>query len=139
MLIEGHVSYLINGEIKEETIKIDTTEQNAGISEDIADVVSFALFGKTVFRDIPREDKGIPLIILRVSCGDNEALVVRQPEYIQVTHFGSKRLSKEVFEIQDKDDPENAEAPSLSAEEYFKRLDKYMDMTYDDFRAFCRS
>ena len=60
---------------------------------------------------------------------------LRQPEYIHVTYFGTKRLSKEVFEIRDKDDPEDTETPSLSAEEYFKRLYKYMDMTYDDFKT----
>ena len=135
MFIEGHVSYLINGEPKEERIRINTAEKSVEISEDIADAVSFALFGKTVFRDIPREDKGIPYIVLRVSCGDSEAFVVRQPEYINVTHFGSKSLNKEVFGIRDKDNPENAEAPSLSAEEYFKRLDNYMDMTYDEFET----
>ena len=74
MLIEGYVRYIINGEIEREEIRIDTSEKSAGISEDIADVVSFALFGKTVFRDIPREDKGIPYIVLSVSCGDNEAI-----------------------------------------------------------------
>ena len=136
MIIEEHVVYNKNGETNDKTIRIDTSLKGAEISEDIADAVSFALFGKTVFRDIVREDTGVLFITLRISNCDKEAYVVRQPEYVQVTHFGSKTLNKEVFGINDKSDSENTETPYLSAEEYFKQLDKYIDMKCDDFKAF---
>ena len=135
MIIEGHVVYNKNGEINDMTMRIDTSLKGAEISEDIADAVSFALFGKTVFRDIVREDTGVPLISLIINCNGNEIIVQREPTYIRETHFGSRYTSDELFSLHIND----TDYDTLPKEKYYELLNGIIDMSYDEFVAIAKA
>ena len=135
MIIEGHIVYNKNGVINDKTIRIDTSLQSSEISEDIADAVSFALFGKTVFRDIVREVTGVPFISLIIDCNGNETIVQREPAYSRETHFGNRYTSEELFSLHIND----TDYDKLSKEKYYELLNGVIDMSYDEFAAFAKA
>ena len=135
MHIKGTVEYNKQGAVTDEKFEIDTNKKETGISKGAYDAISFALFGKTVFHDIIEPEKGVPLIILEITCKEKAAYVVRQPEYIKETHFGKKYLNKELFSLKIGD----VEYKSLSDEKYHDLLKECIDMSFDDFSAYCRS
>ena len=134
MIINGTVEYNNNGELTEKKICIDTGSKTIENDEYIYDAVSFALYGKTIYHNIVSSDTGVPLIILRVECKGKSAYLVRQPQYYRETHFGTRYLSKEVFSIK----TETEEHDALSSEAYYKLLDKYIDMSFDEFSDYTR-
>ena len=64
MKIEGTLEYNNNGTITKETFLIDTASPSSDITRDQYDAVAYALFGKTIFQDIIKVEKGVPSIIL---------------------------------------------------------------------------
>ena len=128
MIIKGIINYNNNGVLTDKTVEIDTDKQYQDISEDVCDAVSFALYGKTIYRDIINTDTGVPTIILSVECGGKTVYIVRQPQYIRETNFGTRYLSKEVLSL--KTDQEEYE--SLSEDKYYKLINKYINISYDE-------
>ena len=135
MKIKGIVEYNNNGIIMDEKFDIDTTVAAFAMSDAVADAISFALFGKTVYQPIVRAEKGVPLIVMEIIGERDSITIVRQPQYMRETAFGSRYLSKEVFSIK----TEKEEYPELSSEKYFTLLSGYIDLSYDEFSAYCRS
>lgn len=129
MIIKGVIQYNNNGKLTDKEVYIDTTIINAQIDLDVCDAVAFALYGKTVYKDIVREDIGVPFIVLDVSSGDKNVHVVRQPEYDRVTHFGTKYLAKELFALK----TEKEEYDSLSSEHYYALISDYVDVSFEEF------
>ena len=134
MIIEGMIQYNNNGELTEKKICVDTGSKTIENDEYIYDAVSFALYGKTIYHNIVSSDTGVPLITLRVECKGKSAYLVRQPQYYRETYFGTRYLSKEVFSIK----TETEEHEALSSEAYYKLLDKYIDMSFNEFSDYTR-
>lgn len=135
MLITGTLYYNDDGFRYEKAIEgFDTSKKADAVNQDMADAIAFALYGKTVFEDIVREGKPVPLIDLNIDCGGKKTRVVRQPRYVQEQSFGGGRPSPEQFNIQ-------ADTPKLQtvqADEFFKRVKECIDMSFDEFAAYCK-
>ena len=129
MKIKGLIDYESGSEVKVSM----STEEKCGQEweEDVFDAVSYALFGKTIFHEIINSKKGPPLIILTIESKGKEVYIVRKPQYLRVTHFGSKYLTKDICSIK----TEEEEFDSLNPEEYYKMLEPFLDISYDDFAA----
>ena len=134
MLIKGIVEYNNNGAVSEEKINMDTTALRVAESKDLLDAVAFALYGKTVFQEIVRAGKGVPLISMEINDNGKTFYVVRQPEYLRETAFGNRYLTKELFSLK----TEDAEYESLSAEKYFAMLKDLISLAYEDLISLCR-
>ncbi len=119
----------------EEKASIDTSKKPSGISEEVCDAVAFALFGKTIFRDILDNKKGPPFILLTVDCKGKTVNLVRKPKYMRETGLGTQYLTKELFSLK----TDNDDYPSLSAARYYELLKDHIDMTFDDFSEYCRT
>lgn len=132
MKIDAFIEWDWNG--SQEEASIDTSEKCSGISADVYDAISFALFGKTLFRDVVDPEKGPPFIFLTITCKGKNVCVARKPQYMRETAFGSRYLTEELFSL--KTDEEDY--PSLSADRYYELLKDHIDMTFDDFSAYCR-
>lgn len=134
MLINGSIEYNNNGVRAEKEVYIDTSQFTSELDHDICDAVAFALFGKTIFREIVQSDKGVPLIILNIKNKEKMAHVVRQPEFLRKTELGSTYLAKELFSIK----IENVEYDSLEEKRYYELLSDYVDISYDEFSKNCK-
>ena len=134
MFIKGIVEYNDNGAVSEEKIDMDTTMLRVGENKDLLDAVAFALYGKTIFKEIVREGKGVPLICLEIKDKGKTFYVVRKPEYIRKTAFGNKYLTKEMFSLK----TEDAEYESLSDEKYYTLLKELISLSYEDFVSLCQ-
>ena len=134
MLIFGTIEYNNNGNISEERLKIDTANTDSSVSKDVYDAVAFALYGKTVFQEIVRLDKGVPMIALQITRNGKSVRIVRQPQYIRETALGSTYLTKGLFSLA----TEEMQYDSLSAEKYYEMIKDYIDMSYEDFSKYCK-
>ena len=134
MLIFGTIEYNNNGNISEERLKIDTANTDSSVSKDVYDAVAFALYGKTVFQEIVRPEKGVPMIALQITCNGESVRIVRQPQYIRETALGSTYLTKGLFSLA----TEEMQYDSLSAEKYYEMIKDYIDMSYEDFSKYCK-
>lgn len=133
MLIKGTLYY--KGVVTvEDKFEFDTANKGAAVDPDVADSVAFALYGKTVFNDVTKLSKGVPLIDLEIACGDKKTRVVRQPRYVAMEHWGAGRPSPEQFNIQDG----TPKLQTLTGDEFFKRLKDCIDMDHEEFAAFCK-
>ena len=129
MIIKGMISYE-DGSVVKVTLN---SEGNFGEELDTKtrDAVSYALFGKTAFHDIIDLKKGPPLIIFSIESKGKEICIVRKPQYLRETPFGSRYLEKDICSIK----TEAEEYNSLNPEEYYKMLEPFLDISYDDFTA----
>ena len=134
MLIYGTIEYNNNGSITEEKLKIDTANTDSSVSKDVYDAVAFALYGKTVFQEIVRLEKGVPMIALQITCNGKSVRIVRQPQYVRETALGSTYLTKELFSLA----TEETQFDSLSAEKYYEIIKAYIDMAYEDYAKYCK-
>ncbi len=131
MIIEGFVDYGHRGVDDDKLIDIDTS-MPPQLDNDAADAVSFALFGKTVFRDISQQKTGVPTVALKLLCDDAAVFLIRRPPCALQTENGVCR-HEELFSATT---CRNGEIPDLSPEEYYDLLDKHFKMTYEDFVAY---
>lgn len=131
MKIEGIIEYNNNGAISNIDVNVDTSTSLSKVDKNVLDAISFALYGKTIFNDVINE-KGVPLIALNIK--DKGVYVVRQPEYLRETHFGTKYLRKDVYSLR----TDNEEYESLTEEKYYSLLNNYVDISYDEFVAKCK-
>ena len=133
MIIKGTLYYKGIITVEEKFEGFDTSKKGE-VNPDVADSIAFALYGKTVFNDITKLSKGVPLIDLEIACGDKKTRVVRQPRYVAMESYGAGRPSPEQWNIQDG----TPKLQTLTADEYFKRVKDCIDMDYDAFAAFCK-
>ena len=134
MLIVGTIEYNNNGNISEEKLRIDTANSDSSVSKDVYDAVAFALYGKTVFEEIVRPEKGVPMIALQITCNGKSVRIVRQPHYVREAALGSAYLTEELFSLA----TEEMQYDSLSAEKYYEMIKDYIDMSYEDFAKYCK-
>ena len=134
MLIKGTIEYNKNGYLSEENINIDTTKKNSDVSRDVYDAVAFALYGKTIFQEIVRPERGVPLISLHITSNGKSAMIGRQPQYVKETALGSIYLTKELFSLA----TEETQFDSLTAEKYYEIIKAYIDMSYEEFSKYCK-
>ena len=133
MIIKGTLYYKGIITVEDKFDGFDTSKKGE-INPDVADSIAFALYGKTVFNDITKLSKGVPLIDLEIECGGKKTRVVRQPRYVAMESYGAGRPSPEQWNIQDG----TPKLQTLNADEYFKRVKDCIDMDYDAFAAFCK-
>ena len=131
MIIDGFVDYGRRGTDDDKLIDIDTSRPPQ-LDNDAADAVSFALFGKTVFRDIFQQEAGIPTVALSLFCEDVTVFLVRRPPCTRQKENGVCR-HEELFSATTCG---NGEIPDLSPEEHYDLLNKHFKMTYEDFVAY---
>ena len=134
MIIKGTLYYKDVITIEDKFEGFDTSKKDADLDHDVADSIAFALYGKTVFTEITKLSKGVPLIDLEIECGGKKTRVVRQPRYVAMESYGAGRPSPEQWNIQDG----TPKLQTLNADEYFKRVKDCIDMDYDAFAAFCK-
>ena len=134
MKIDGIIEYNKNGVLSEEKVHIDAIKSLSNIDEDICDAVAFALFGKTVFNEIIRPEKGIPRIFLNIECAGKVVMLVRQPGYVGETELGTKTLVHELFSLS----TDEKKYPTLSAEKYFKEIGRFIDLSFVEFANQCK-
>ena len=134
MIITGTIEYNNNGSLSEKKVNIDTAKKNSNVSRDVYDAVAFALYGKTVFQEIVRPEKGVPMIALQITRNGKSVRIVRQPQYIRETALGSTYLTKGLFSLA----TEEMQYDSLSAEKYYEMIKDYIDMSYEDFSKYCK-
>jgi len=137
VLISGTIEYTkTTGETYEKKVQINTDEICNEKNNDILDAVAFALYGKTIFKEIVRLEPGLPFIVLTINSKNGTAVVGRKPEHYRVTHFGTEYNAKEYFSLTVNGIDYNED---LSAEQYYQLLNEYLDLSYDEFVAYCRS
>ncbi len=93
MIIKGFIMYDCIEGLPEKDVSIDTSKRIAACDRDVCDDVSFAMFGKTVFNDLLRKEKGVPEISLTIECKGNTVHIFRKPQYLRVTYFGTEYLT----------------------------------------------
>ena len=135
MIIKGLVEYNNNGALTEKRFEFDTTSKSAKPDYDICDAIAFTVYGKTIYQNIINPDLGVPFISINLECNGKIANVVRQPEYLRRTAFGTTYLTKEIFSIE----TENTEYNSLSCEKYYELLKEYVDISFDEFVSIFKS
>lgn len=113
----------------------DTAAKAESVDKDVADAIAFALYGKTVFEDITAPGRLVPLIDLNIECCGKKTRIVRQPRYVAMEHWGAGRPSPEQFNIQPEDAPK---LKTVTGDEFFKLIAGCIDMTFDEFAAWCR-
>lgn len=136
MRLKGAVEYYTNGNLKEPIhlkFEVDTGQKAVGVGHDICDAISFALYGKLVFRDSFDSERGFPLVILHIDCKGKKALVIRQAECYRVSPSGIKFFSGPILSVKAGD----VDSDKLSSEEYDILMQNYLDLSYDEFSAFC--
>ena len=134
MIIKGTLYYKDVITIEDKFEGFDTSKKGADLDRDVADSIAFALYGKTVFTEITKLSKGVPLIDLEIECGGKKTRVVRQPRYVAMESYGAGRPSPEQWNIQDG----TPKLQTLTADEFFKRVKDCIDMDYEEFAAFCK-
>ena len=82
MIVDGFIDYGRKGVEDDIVIYIDTSTKH-NLSNDAADAISFALFGKTVFRGILEQDKGVPVIVLKFVCDGGTVYTVTRTQRLQ--------------------------------------------------------
>ena len=118
----------------QENFIIDTSKKDSAVSEYTYDAVAFSLYGKTVFHDIINDEKGLPAAFFEITCNGKTAHIARKPQYMRVTDLGTKYLKKELFSFSNKDN-----VVPLSAEKYYELIKDYIDMSFEEFTAYCKS
>ena len=134
MIINGTLYYKDVITIEDKFEGFDTSKTGAAFDPDVADSIAFALYGKTVFNEITKLSKGVPLIDLEIECGGKKTRVVRQPRYVAMESYGAGRPSPEQWNIQDG----TPKLQTLTGDEFFKRVKDCIDMDYEEFAAFCK-
>lgn len=135
MFIKGTIEYDNNIALTQENFIIDTSKKDSDVSEYTYDAVAFSLYGKTVFHDIINDEKGLPAAFFQITCNGKTAHIARKPQYMRVTDLGTKYLTKELFSFSNEKD----DYASLSAEKYYELIKDYVDMSFEDFTAYCKS
>ena len=136
MIISGKL-YVDDGGFKYEkpVAPIDTAKKAEGLDKDTADAIAFAFYGKTVYEDIAAPGRPVPLVDVNVECGGKKTRVVRQPRYVQGDESGRGRPSPEQFNIHTEDMPK---LKTVTGDEFFKLVKDCIDMTFDEFAAWCK-
>ena len=136
MIITGKL-YLDDGGFKYEkqVDAIDTAKKAEAVDKDTADAIAYALYGKTVFEEITAPGRPIPLIDLNIECGGKKTRVVRQPRYVAMEHYGAGRPSPEQYNIHAEGMPK---LKTVTGNEFFELVKDCIDMTFDEFAAWCR-
>ena len=129
MKITGEATFSLN---LENTVKINLDTNDCSSNSPLEfDLVAYALYGETIFENILRDDLGVPLIVLEIKTNKGSFSVVRQPEYLRETHFGTRYLAKEVLGYKE----DQTEYPSLSKETYNELLKSKLDLSFEEFKA----
>ena len=134
MRIEGTLEYNNNGTITKETFLIDTAAPSSDITRDQYDATAYALFGKTIFQDIIKVEKGIPVIVLEFVYREKKITVIRQPRHWYEDSMGALCPAAEKSALK----TETEEYLDLTPEKYYNLLKGYLPITYHDFASLPR-